>query len=518
MPDNNRTTRRTRQHEATQEENFGNHLQPQALDLEKAVLGSVMVDHEAFGIVSEILKPESFYDPRHQKIYEAVRELNMSDMPVDMLTVTEKVRSNGQLEEIGGPYYIASLCDTVSGAANIEYYAGIIAQKYMLRQLISFTSKIQSGAFDETTDVAELLQQTEAGIFELTQNNHRKDFVHIDPVIEEAIKMLEDAAKRPDGMSGIASGYTALDNITSGWQKSDLIIIAARPAMGKTAFALSMARNIAADQSIPMALFSLEMSNVQLINRLITNVCMIEGKKIRNGQLSKEEWGRLDANLKKLQGKPLYIDDTPSLSIYELRTKARRLVREHGVKIIMIDYLQLMNASGARFGSRQEEVSTISRTLKGMAKELNIPIIALSQLNRSVEQRGPGPGAENNSQSKRPQLSDLRESGAIEQDADIVIFIHRPEYYGMKKDDQGRDLRGIAEIIVAKHRNGAVADVRLNFKGEYARFENPEDDIDMSVVRPYQTGSKLNDMHDEESMPIPDDDPFGEPPPNPIDL
>lgn len=307
-------------------------------------------------------------------------------------------------------------------------------------------------------------------------------------MIDEAYKLIQKAAARTDGLSGLESGFTKLDKMTSGWQNSDLIIIAARPAMGKTAFVLSMAKNIAVDYRNPVALFSLEMSNVQLVNRLISNVCEIESGKIKSGQLAGYEWQQLDYKLKNLMDAPLYVDDTPSLSVFELRTKARRLVREHGVRIIIIDYLQLMNASGMAFGSRQEEVSTISRSLKGLAKELNIPIIALSQLNRGVESREGIDG-------KRPQLSDLRESGAIEQDADMVCFIHRPEYYKIYQDDRGNDLRGMAEIVIAKHRNGAVGEVLLRFKGEFTRFSNPEDD--MVIPMPGEPagamlGSKMN--------------------------
>ena len=271
-------------------------------------------------------------------------------------------------------------------------------------------------------------------------------------------------------ITGVPTGFMDLDRMTSGLQPGDLISVAGRPSMGKTAFVLSMAKNIAVNFRNPVALFSLEMSNVQLVNRLISNVCEIPSEKIKSGQLAAYEWQQLDYKLKDLLDAPLYVDDTPSLSVFELRTKARRLVREHGVRIIIIDYLQLMNASGMAFGSRQEEVSTISRSLKGLAKELNIPIIALSQLNRGVESRE---GLEG----KRPQLSDLRESGAIEQDADMVCFIHRPEYYKIFQDDKGNDLRGMAEIIIAKHRNGAVGDVLLRFKGEYTRFQNPDDDM-----------------------------------------
>lgn len=444
------------------------HVQPQAVDFEQAVLGALMIEKDAYYQVSEILRPESFYDPRHRTIYEAIRRLNLEEKPVDILTVTEQLSNMGKLDEVGGPYYIAQLSGQVASSAHIEYHARIIAQKSTARQLITYTSHIQTKAFDPTQDVDELMQQAEGELFELSQTNLKKDYTQIDPVISEAYEMLQKAAARADGMSGIASGFHGLDKITSGWQNSDLVILAARPAMGKTAFALSMAKNIAVGQQLPVALFSLEMSNVQLVNRLIVNVCEIKGETLKSGQLKPYEWRQLDQRINQLIGAPLYVDDTPSLSVFELRTKARRLVREHGVRVIMIDYLQLMNASGMSFGSRQEEVSTISRSLKGLAKELNIPILALSQLNRGVENR--------EGSDKRPQLSDLRESGAIEQDADMVLFIHRPEYYKIFQDEAGRDLRGKAEIIIAKHRNGAVGNVLLTFRGEYARFQNPEDE------------------------------------------
>ena len=444
------------------------HLQPQALEIEKAVLGALMIDKDAYAIVCEILRPESFYEPRNQMVYTAIRDLSMDEKPVDMLTVADQLAKSGKLEQVGGPGYIAELSSGVATSANIEYHANIIAQKSLARQLISFASSIQTKAFDETIDVEDLMQEAEGSLFELSQHNMKKDYTAIDPVIAQAVKGIQDAAKNTDGLTGVSTGYFKLDDITSGWQASDLVIIAGRPAMGKTSFALSMAKNIAADLRIPMAFFSLEMSNVQLVNRLISNACEIQGSKILNGQLQRDEWERLDKNINNLLGAPLYVDDTPGLSVFELRTKARRLVREHGIKLIMIDYLQLMNANGMRFSSRQEEVSTISRSLKGLAKELNIPILALSQLNRGVESRE---GLEG----KRPQLSDLRESGAIEQDADMVLFVHRPEYYHIYQDDNGRDLHGMAQIIIAKHRKGATGDVLLTFRGEFARFENPED-------------------------------------------
>ena len=436
MAEQRRTTR-TPKSKAPQPVNDYGRIQPQAPELEEAVLGALMIEKDAYSLVSEILRPESFYEHRHQLIYSAITDLAVNQKPVDILTVKEQLAKRGDLEEVGGPFYITQLSSKVASSAHIEYHARIIAQKALARELITFTSNIQSKAFDETLDVDDLMQE---------------------------------AAARTDGLSGLESGFTKLDKMTSGWQNSDLIIIAARPAMGKTAFVLSMAKNIAVNFRNPVALFSLEMSNVQLVNRLISNVCEIPSEKIKSGQLADYEWQQLDYKLRDLLDAPLYVDDTPSLSVFELRTKARRLVREHGVRVIIIDYLQLMNASGMSFGSRQEEVSTISRSLKGLAKELNIPIIALSQLNRGVENREGEEG-------KRPQLSDLRESGAIEQDADMVCFIHRPEYYKIYTSADGSDLRGMAEIIIAKHRNGAVGDVRLRFIGQYTRFQNPEDDM-----------------------------------------
>lgn len=446
---------------------------PEARDLEEAVLGALMLEKDAFSIISDILKPSSFYDHAHELIYTAIQSLALSQKPVDMLTVQEQLRKQGDLEDAGGAYYIAQLTGKVASTAHLEYHARIIAQKHLSRELIRFTSQIQGKAFDETNDVDDLMQEAEASLFEISQRNMKKDVMQINPIIDEAFKLLNLAAKRSDGLSGLPTGFTALDKITSGWQKSDLVIIAARPAMGKTAFVLSMAKNIAVNFKRPVGLFSLEMANVQLVNRLIVNVCEIEGEKIKNGQLADYEWDQLDTKIKDLYDAPLYIDDTPSLSIFEFRTKARRLVREEHVELIIIDYLQLMNASGSQFNSREQEVSIISRSLKGLAKELNIPIIALSQLNRSVESRT----SNNVAESKRPQLSDLRESGAIEQDADIVCFIHRPEYYKIYEDNAGRNLKGIAEIIVAKHRNGATGDVRLRFKNQFAKFMNEEDDV-----------------------------------------
>lgn len=377
MPEDSNNSRRRATRQQPIDNNYG-HLQPQALDVERAVLGALLIDKDAYAVVCELLFPESFYEPRNQMIYSAIRDLSMAERPVDVLTVTEQLAKNGQLEEAGGPAYIAEISSRVASSAHIDYHARIIAQKFLARQLIQFASDVETKAFDETIDVDELMQHAEGALFELSQKNMKKDYTQIDPVIKNALDVISKAAANTDGLTGVPTGYHKLDDITSGWQASDLVIIAGRPAMGKTSFALSMAKNIAADYRVPMAFFSLEMSNVQLVNRLISNACEIQGSKILNGQLQPDEWDRLDKRVNDLMGAPLYVDDTPGLSVFELRTKARRLVREHGVKIIMIDYLQLMNANGMRFSSRQEEVSTISRSLKGLAKELDIPILALS--------------------------------------------------------------------------------------------------------------------------------------------
>ncbi len=506
MPDNkpnssNSSSSRKPRNSAPIDNTYG-HLQPQALDIERAVLGALMIDKDAFTVVSDVLRPETFYEPRHQKIYHAIQTLNIDQRPVDIMTVTDQLAREGTLEEVGGGAYVVELSSLVASSANISYHAKILSQKYLLRELISFASRVESSAFDETTDVDELMQTAEGKLFELSQKNVKQEYTQIDPVLDEAVRQLQKAAENKGGITGVPSGFRKLDKITSGWQPSDLVIIAGRPAMGKTSFALSIAKNIVtAPTPQPVAFFSLEMSNVQLVNRLISNVCEIPGNKILSGQLAPDEWERFDKNLRRLTGAPLYVDDTPGLSIFELRTKARRLVREKGIKLLMIDYLQLMNANGTRFTNRQEEVSTISRALKGLAKELNIPVLALSQLNRGLEQRE---GIEG----KRPQLSDLRESGAIEQDADMVLFVHRPEYYRIYKDEHGNDLTGMAQIIIAKHRKGATGDVILRFRGEYTRFSNPEDEPAPPSAEGEIIGSRINDNSGDPLPPIPEGPPF----------
>lgn len=444
---------------------------PQAVDIEEAVLGALMLEKDAVITVMDILKEDSFYQDTNRKIFAAIAQLASAQKPVDILTVTELLRSRNELDEVGGAYYITQLTSKVPSAAHVEYHARIIAQKYIQRELIMAASEIQKRAFDESIDVKDLLDFSEASIFKISEGNIKKSSVILKRLLEEALNLIEEAGKREDNLSGIPSGFSALDRLTSGWQKSDLVILAARPSMGKTAFVLSMARNMAVDYKQPLAFFSLEMSSIQLVNRLIVSETEISSEHIRNGKLSKDEWKKLESNLTGLSEAPLYIDDTPALSIYEFRSKCRRLKEEADIQCVIIDYLQLMTGPPETRGNREQEVSIISRSLKGVAKELSVPIIALSQLNRSVETR---------SGDKRPQLSDLRESGAIEQDADIVSFIHRPEYYGITEDAQGVSLVGMAEIIIAKHRNGALDDIRLRFQNQFAKFSELPPDFDFT--------------------------------------
>lgn len=482
------------------------HVMPQAPDMEKAVLGAMMIDKDAYLEVCDLLRPESFYEPRNQMVYEAIQQLSREDSPIDVLTVTDMLGKMGKLDEVGGPGYIADLSSRVATSANIEYHSNVMAEKYLSRQMIQYVNEIGKKAFDETYDIRDVMQEAEGILLELTQKNMKKDYSALGPVVERAVKSVEEAYANKGGLTGIPSGFYKLDDMICGWQKSDLVIIAGRPAMGKTAFALSLAKNIAVDQKRPMAFFSLEMSDVQLANRLMSNTCEIDGKKLLSGQLDREDWKRLDQNLSALTNAPLFVDDTEGLSVMELRTKARRLQKEHHIELIMVDYLQLMTASGMRYNSRQEEVSLISRSLKGLAKELNIPVLALSQLNRGVESRE---GVEG----KRPHLSDLRESGAIEQDADMVIFLHRPEYYGILMSEDGFiDYRGKAEVIISKHRKGATGIVTMDFMGEYTRFANPEDKV-LGKSSPKEggeiRGSGINGSNKDYPFPPPDSyDPF----------
>ncbi|MBN2635746.1 MAG: replicative DNA helicase [Prolixibacteraceae bacterium] len=459
-------------------------MPPQAIEVEEAVLGALMLERDAYVTVADIIDTKSFYKQEHQKIFEAIRALSGKEKPIDLLMVTQELKDRNQLDEIGGPVFITQLTRRVASAAHIEFHARIIAQKFIQRELIRVSSEIQTRSYDDTVDVDDLIDFSESSLFQVAQGNIKKETLPIKPILNEAILQIEKAKNQKEGLSGTPSGFTALDRITSGWQRTDLVIVAARPSMGKTAFVLSMARNMAVDHHKKVALFSLEMSSIQLVTRLISSETELGSQKLKSGRLEDWEWEHLNRKIASLDQAPIFIDDTPALSIFEFRAKCRRLKMQYQIDAVIVDYLQLMTAGSDNRGSREQEVSTISRSLKAIAKELDIPILALSQLNRSVESR----------EGKRPQLSDLRESGAIEQDADIVIFIHRPEYYGIDEDESGNSLRGVAEIIIAKHRNGATGDVHLSFKKELAKFSDMENQFSAGFANNDQTfSSKMNE-------------------------
>ncbi|MGI4883563.1 MAG: replicative DNA helicase [Janthinobacterium lividum] len=437
-------------------------LPPQALELEVAVLGALMLEKDALTSVIDILRPESFYKDAHQRIFKAIISLFDKSEPIDQLTVVHELRELGELEACGGAFYVAGLTMKVNSAANVEFHARIITEAAIKRELIRISSEIQRDAYEDTTDVFNLLDQTEQALFEVSESNIRKNFDDMRSLMGKAIKELEEKKNQKDGLTGVPSGFTALDRVTSGWQPSDLVIIAARPGMGKTAFVVSAMRNAAVEFKRPVAIFSLEMSSLQLVNRLISAEAELDSDKIKKGTLADHEWQQLNHKITDLSAAPIYIDDTPALSIRELRTKCRRLRSQKDVQLIIVDYLQLMSGNtDGRGGNREQEIASISRALKGIAKELNVPVLALSQLSRSVETRGGD---------KKPQLSDLRESGSIEQDADMVIFLYRPEYYGLDQDAEGNPTQGMGEVIIAKHRNGSLETVQLKFIGRFTKF------------------------------------------------
>ena len=448
-------------------------IPPQAVDLEEVVLGALMLEKEAVNAVIDILSPEVFYKEAHQIIFAAIKDLFTKSEPVDILTVTNHLKTTGDLEAVGGAYYISQLTNRVVSSANIEYHSRIILQKHIQRQLIQISSETIKDAYEDSADVFDLLDSAENKLFQISENNLRRNYDQMPDLVKLAIDDIEKAKNAGSALRGVPSGYTELDRITQGWQKSDLIILAARPSMGKTAFALNMARNAAVDFNKPIAFFSLEMSSVQLVTRLISSETSLTADKLRSGQLAEYEWQQLNTKVTPLINAKLYIDDTPQLSVFDLRAKCRRLKQQHDIQMIFIDYLQLMTAKTEKNGNREQEISNISRSLKSLAKELNIPVLALSQLSRSVETR---PG------SKKPILSDLRESGAIEQDADMVLFIYRPEYYGLSEDEDHSSTKGKAVVSIAKHRNGKLGDVELRFVGQYARFEDLEQDYTKSFA------------------------------------
>ena len=454
-------------------------IPPQALELEEAVLGAMMIDKKGIDEIIDILSPEAFYDKRHQEIYAAIYALFQNSEPIDLLSVSNQLKKNATLDLAGGDFYLIGLTQKVASSAHIEFHSRIILEKYIQRKLITISSEIIENAYNETVDVFDLLDDAEGKLFEVTQGNLKKGAERADSLVQQSINKIQEISSK-EGMSGLATGFTKLDALTSGWQPSDLIIIAARPGMGKTAFVISMAKNMAIDFNHAVAVFSLEMSSVQLITRMISSETGLTSEKLRKGNLEPHEWEQLNVKVKKLSDAPIFIDDTPALSIFDLRAKARRLVSQHNVRILVIDYLQLMTAGGSG-GNREQEISTISRNLKALAKELSVPVIALSQLSRAVETRGG---------SKRPLLSDLRESGAIEQDADIVSFIFRPEYYGMTEwdDDDHSPCEGQGEFIVAKHRNGGLDNIRLKFTGHLAKFSDLEEGFSSEFQSSMNTG------------------------------
>jgi len=477
-------------------------IPPQALDLEEAVIGAMLIDEKGVNEIIEILSPEVFYKRSHQLIYESIERLFRESEPIDLLTVSSDLKKNKNFEAVGGDFFLINLSQKVSSSAHIEFHSRIILQKYIQRKLISISNEIIQKSYDESTDVMDLLDEAESKLYDVAQGNIKTSTETAQNLVIKAKKRIEEIDNK-DGLSGVSTGFEKLDALTSGWQPSDLVIVAARPGMGKTALALSMARNISVRQNIPVAFFSLEMSSVQLITRLISSETGLSSDKLRTGRLAEHEWQQLNIKVSDLESAPLFIDDSPSLTIFELRAKARRLASSHGIKLIIIDYLQLMNiGSSNKAGNREQEISTISRNLKALAKELDIPVIALSQLSRAVETRGG---------TKRPILSDLRESGAIEQDADIVSFLYRPEYYGITEwdDDMKTPSEGQGEFIVAKHRNGALDSIKLKFIANLGKFEDLGGyDSPFEFQSKLNSDNKLSDFSEPSNKDEQDDIPF----------
>ena len=466
-----KTTPSRKKNETVNFENLGQEMgnkPPQALDVEEAVLGAMLLEPECVDLAMEELTPSCFYDPRHKMIFEAMSSLVNEHISVDIITVSNKLKEKGQLEDVGGPVVLVNLSEKVGSAAHIEYYTRILKQKNIQRDLITASYDILKESFDDSIKVDELIDHAQTKVYNAIQSTVRKDVQDIGSLINEAMSSLQ-AKQSQNGLSGVPSGFLSLDTITMGWQPSDLIILAARPSVGKTAFSLNLARNAAVDHHMPVAFFSLEMAAIQLTNRLITSESGLAPDKIKGGiKLEDFEWQQLEYQLKALAKAPIYIDDTPSLPLMEFRTKAKNLVKNKGVRLIIIDYLQLIQGPTELKGMREQEVAAISRTLKATAKELNVPIIALSQLSRQAVTRQGGGG--------KPQLSDLRESGSIEQDADMVIFIHRPDYVGLSDNEGDKEK---TQIIIAKHRNGETKDIDMLFKGEKLRFVELDDALDI---------------------------------------
>ncbi len=434
---------------------------PQAVDVEMAVLGAMLLEKGALAKAIEILDESCFYKPAHQRIFEAMTALFERSEPVDLITLIDELRRRAELEKIGGEFYLTELTTKVTSAANVEYHAHIVLEKALMRQLIVSSSEVISRAYNETEDALDLLDEAEQKIFQISEQRMKKSFVTMNTAVHSTMEMIESIHGKHSGVTGVPSAFTEVDNYTGGFQKSDLIIVAGRPSQGKTAFVLSVARNASIIHDVPVGFFSLEMSSQQLVLRLICAEARVDAHSVRTGRLPEDEWRKLSTSVGKLYKAKIFIDDTPALSVLEIRAKARRLKAEHNVGLIVVDYLQLMQGP-KNAQSREQEISTISRSLKALAKEINIPVVALSQLNRAVEARG----------DKRPVLADLRESGAIEQDADVVLFVHRPEMYNIMNDENNESTEGIAEIIIGKQRNGPTGTARMAFIKQYARFEN----------------------------------------------
>ena len=490
---------------------------PQAKDLEEAVLGAIMLEKSAFDVVAEILKPECFYIDAHQRIFKVMQGLQQKNQPIDILTVVEELKSKEDLEAVGGPYFVTRLTNAVVSSANIEAHARIVLQKFIQRELIRISGEIINDSYEDSTDVFDLLDEAEGKLYEITNNHLRKNFDKIDDILVKTVARIEDMRHKNEDITGVPTGFPTLDKVTYGWQPTDLIILAARPSVGKTAFALNLARSAAMHPTKPtgVAFFSLEMSASQLVQRILSAESEIWLEKIARGKLEEHEMKQLYAKgIQRLSTAPIYIDDTAALNIFELRAKCRRLKNKHNVGLIIIDYLQLMSGATGSNTNREQEISNISRNLKGLAKELQVPIIALSQLSRAVESRKEG--------NKIPQLSDLRESGAIEQDADMVMFLYRPEYYDINQNEMGESNKGETHVRIAKHRNGSLENIKLRgllhiqkfieedeggnppgFGGGGSPWKKipPEDGAGAGGAKLYvQAGSKMNDL------PVDDDD------------
>jgi replicative DNA helicase len=475
-------------------------LPPQALELEEAVLGAILLDKNAMVEILDILTAESFYSEKHSTIFRACLRLFEKSHPIDLLTVMNELIRVGELDLIGGAFSLNEVTNRVGSSANLEFHARIVQQKAMERELIKVSGEVIRDAYDPTVDTFDVIESAERKVFNVTQGGFIKATKSTGQIGSEFLKQLEEARKSKEGLTGIPSGFTSIDRVTCGWQKTDLIIVAARPGMGKSAFMLSTALGAAKIEK-PVAIFSLEMSRTQLFGRIASQEGSIEGYKLKSGKMDDMDWQKLHKVIEQISEMPIYIDDTPSLSIYELRAKCRRLKMQHDIQLVVVDYLQLMTAGTEKTGNRDQEIGKISGGLKALAKELNVPVIALSQLSRAVETRGG---------TKRPMLSDLRESGNVEQDADIVSFIYRPEYYQILQDENGNSTVGVAEYIIAKHRSGSIETVELKFIDKYTQFLDKDEAFFLGNEKPSQyeylepfeptktqvTPSKINDGED----------------------